>query len=240
MSTLVNEVKDVESAITGDGTYGEWLTSFFTRLRSLEPVLRIILHDAPLSADLSFRGTPSRQVLLDFSRHPARIVLDQPGGVGRIRVAVPSAVMHQILLGRLTAGEALGQRQLLLRGAPSDLAHFVPLFDFAPLLYRDHLSDLGVRGFARRRDGAVEREETMKATQSGQERSGPWLWPSGEAALVRMVERAAYAAGYGMAVLRHRYLQKLSMFEVMAAMARGVTAAAPPVEPDRSNGEPHD
>ena len=78
----------------------------------------------------------------------------------------------------------------------------------------------------------------MKTTQAGAGRSVASLSSRGEMAMVRMIERAAYAAGYGVGLLRHRYLQNLSLFEVMAAMARGVTAAAPPVGSNRSDGEP--
>ncbi|MBW2527773.1 MAG: hypothetical protein JRI23_26570 [Deltaproteobacteria bacterium] len=218
---------------------GEWLTSFFERLAPLEPILRIILRDAPLSAELSFRGPTDRKVMLDFSRKPARISVDESTDPGRIRVAVQSEVMHEILLGRLSPGEALGRRQLLLRGAASDLASFVPLFDFAPLLYRDHLADENVRGFERGGRTSFDREEAMKVDQFGARPGGLEHSGRAERAVVRMIERAAYAAGFGVGVLRHRYLQSLSMFEVMAAMARGVDAASPPERQPAAGGERH-
>lgn len=217
-----------------------WLTSFFERLAPLDPVLRIILQQAPLSVRIELRGDDPHVLLLDFGVEPVRIVVDQPERDGALRVAVPSDVLHRVLLGQLSAGEALGRRELLLRGAASDLARFVPLFDFAPLLYRDHLADLDVAGFERRRAAPSNREERM----SHAKRDRGWLAFGGsrrpEAALARVVEQAAFAAGYGVGTLRHRYLRSLSLFEVMAAMARGVAAATPAAPADERAGRGDD
>jgi hypothetical protein len=215
---------------------GGWLTSFFERLAELEPILRVVLRDAPLSAELTFRGNGERTVLLDFTRTPARIAVGKPTASGRIRVVVASPIMHAILLGRLSPGEALGRRELLLRGAPAELAKFIPLFDFAPVLYREHLADLGVDGFARPTGARRSTEGDMKTPGDEEAPLGVRVRQRSERVLVGTVTELAYAAGYGMGVLRHRFLRNLSLFDVLGAMARGVAAASPP-DADRTDGD---
>lgn len=204
--------------------HGERLVAFFQRLGSLEPILRIILHDASMSAELTFRGAEERTVLLDFTRRPARISAGRPREPGQIRVTIDGAVMHEVMIGRLSPGEALGRRQLLLRGAPSALARFIPLLDFAPLLYRDHVAHSGAGVGA----GAAVEEDPMDGSTG---RQGPLvrrLARQTERALERLVGELAYGVGYGMGQLRYRFLRQLSLFEVLSAMARGVEAASPP------------
>lgn len=217
------------------------LVSFFERLGPLEGLVRIILGGAPLSARLTFRGDPTGEVRLDYASRPARIDTGTGLPPGRIQVAIDAGVMHRVLLGEMHPGEALGRRELLLRGSASDLGRFIPLLGFAPLLYREHLADLGLDGFRRPGPGAQ-----APATQEGPMASGRFqgdpiplrTLSAGERAVFKAIEEAAYAAGYGVGMLRHRVLRNLSLFEVLTAMSRGVeaaTAAAAAKAPERAD-----
>lgn len=215
------------------------LVSFFERLGPLEGLVRIILKDAELSARLTFRGDPPGEVRLDYGVRPARIDVGVGRPSGRLQVSIDAAVMHRVLLGELHPGEALGRRELLLRGSAADLARFIPLLGFAPMLYREHLADLDHDGHRRPRPGgaalAVE-EGFMEQTRF---RGDPIPLRSlgvAERAVLGMIEEAAYAAGYGVGLLRHRFLRNLSLFDVLGALSRGVDAAAASVA--KSDAQP--
>lgn len=202
------------------------LSSFFQRLESLDAVVRIILSDARLSALLTFRGADEARVRMDYTRSPARIDVDGTTADADIRVTIDADVMHEMLLGRLSPGEALGRRELLLRGSAAYLARFIPLFDFAPLLYKDHLTDLGLDGYARPAR-AVNKQEADMTTDPQGERAPSRELKGPERALFRIINEAAYAAGYGLGTMRRRFLRNMSLFEVLEALSRGVAAAEP-------------
>jgi len=214
---------------TSSSAAADRLCSFFERLPSFDAVVRALLSEAELSVELCFRAAPDRRVLLDLTCRPARVSVADPTRSGRVRVAVDSELMHDIMLGKLSAGVAFGRRQLLLRGSAFDIARLIPLFDFAPLLYREHLADLGVHGFARPSGYAPQQhKESLKMT--ARESDQPPLLPAEqlsrlERALFAGLNRTAYALGYSVGTLRHRLLPNLSLFEVLSAMSKGLDAA---------------
>jgi hypothetical protein len=205
------------------------MESFFERLRPLEGLVRIILKDAELSARLTFRGEPPGEVRLDYGTWPAKIETGVGRPSGRIQVTIAQEVMHRVLLGEMHPGEALGRRELLLRGSAADLARFIPLLGFAPLLYREHLADLGLEGHARPGAVVAPYPTEVGLMDTARFRGDPIPLRSlglGERAIFRMIEEAAFAAGYGVGLLRHRYLGNLSLFDVLGALSRGVEAAS--------------
>ena len=189
----------------------ESILSFFERLAEIERVARIALSDEPLSALISIRGPNPARLLLDFSSEPARIERVDRDIPANLHVAIQAEALHRVLLGELHPGEALGRRELLVRGSASDVAKITPLFDIAPLLYREHLSELD-----------------MTANHQPRFRGDPIPLvelSSRERALHATIERMAYGAGYALAVLRTRYLRHMSLFDVLRAMGRGVEDA---------------
>jgi len=108
------------------------LASFFTRLEAMDAVLRIIVSEARIRALLTFRGDPERRVLLDFSKSPLRVVLDDQSRDVDMSVTIRGEVMHEILSGRTSAGRALGERELLLRGSASYLEAGLSVVLFTP------------------------------------------------------------------------------------------------------------
>ncbi|MEW6441566.1 MAG: hypothetical protein AB1640_11590 [bacterium] len=205
----------------------EALASFFDRLISIESIIRIVVSQARLAASFTFRGEPSKKVLLDLSADPARVTLDGEARGGQISITIEGAIMHDILLGRVKPGLALGRRELLLRGSAMDLSKFIPLFDFGPVLYREHLADAGYGRFARRQASALPKETPMSGQTS---KGGPvrLVELSGfEKAFFKAVNGIAYGVGYLVGLLRYRVFEKMSLFEVLGAMSRGLDAASP-------------
>lgn len=216
------------------------ITSFFQRLDSLEPVVRIILRGARLRAELTFHdGADHQTVVLDYLRAPARITLGRPRQPGMIRMKIDSDIMHQVLLGQLHPGQALGRREMLLRGKPTDLARFIPLLDFAPLLYREHVLAQSVAQPGQSPGAPARKEKDM--TASGDHPRAVRLTMAGrsEQALLKLVQQLAYAAGYGMGALRRRFMRNLSLFDVLSAMARGIAAAQSQPGEDHTRAHDH-
>jgi hypothetical protein len=209
------------------------LASFFHRLATIDRIARVIVSDAQLSARLTFRGRPDRSVRLEFTSGPLRVVDDDsPLLKADVDVAMDAGVAHEVFLGRLAPGEAFGRRQMLLRGSAAQLARLIPLFDFAPALYREHLADIGWEGFVRRSGWAPLRENNMATSPSythtalGPERS------AGVQVACRAVESLAYGLGFAVGLVRHRVVPDLDLFDVIAAASRGITDASPAVRPD--------
>jgi hypothetical protein len=186
------------------------IASFFQRLGGIERVARAIVKDSRTAVLITLRGEPERRVLLDFSRVPMRVVVDgeaHEGRGARLGVTVDADVLHRILLGRMTAGQAFGRRQLLVRGSAALLARFSGLFGFAPVLYKEFAmkaADL---------QGAPIPLQTLNPV---------------EKALARSLDVAAWSLGYGLGLLRYRLFPKMSLFDVLEAMSRGLAAATPP------------
>ena len=201
------------------------LTSFFARLARIEEVMRAILSGAPLSARLTFRGEPERTVLLDFSAVPARISIDDRTAAASMFVATRVEVMHEIMAGRLEPGLAFGRRELLIRGTPADLGRFIPLLEFAPLLYKEHLSDVCYGEFARTSDRGPARELVMSDRDVEEGLIPLRSFSPFEGIVRRALNGTAYVMGYAVGILRYRFFEKLSIFEVLEAMSRGLRAA---------------
>jgi len=202
------------------------LTTFYQRLPPFDGLMRAILPDAKISAELIFRGKPEKHVLLDFASEPLRVLVDDPTRHGQVRIAADAEVMHDLMLGRISPGVAVARRQVLMRGSGSDLARFMPLFAVTPLLYREHLADVGIAGYARPSGWAPQKEIVM----AGREFKGDPIPLEKRSRIEEImfgrINASAYALGYAMGKLRHRLLRNLSLFEVMSAMSRGMEAAA--------------
>jgi hypothetical protein len=210
----------------------ETLASFFKRLETLEAILRIIVSEARIRALLTFRGDPERKVLLDFAHSPARVVLDAPDRDADIALTIRGEVMHEILCGRTTAGTALGRRELLLRGSASHLARLIPLFDFGPVLYREHLARPGLAAPSLPSHSRTSKEESMDGTTFEGDPIPLVRLSAFEKAVFAMLNGVAYGLGYLVGLARYRVFQKLNLFDVLSAMSRGLAAAAPEGGPE--------
>jgi hypothetical protein len=203
------------------------LASFFKRLEIIEHLVRIILSQARISAVFTFRGEPEKKVLLDFTSDPARVLVDDEKKAGDIYVTIDGEIMHEILLGRMDPGVAVGRRTMLLRGSPNNLARFIPLFGFGPVLYREHLADVGMSNFTRRSGETPFKEAVM----SGQVFKGDPIplrtLSTVEKVLFWSINGASYLLGFAVGILRYHVFEKLSLFEVLSSMSRGLAAAMP-------------
>ncbi len=205
------------------------LVSFFKRLEPLETILRIILSHARISALLTFRDGHEHKVLLDFSSDKAQVVVYPPTRSADIYVTVDAPVMHEVLLGHMNPGVAVSRRAMLLRGSPHHLARFIPLFDFGPVLYREHLCDLD----SERSDVYLIPEMSCKKESSMGQNTyngnplAPQTYPVHERVLFWCIGKLSYLVGYAMGMLRYRLLRRMSLFDVLLAMSKGLAAAMP-------------
>ena len=197
------------------------IASFFKRLITIDAIIRVILNQANLSAAFTFRGDEQKKVLFDFSKTDASVKVDQTAQTAHIHMAIDAETMHDILLGKMKPGLALGQRQMLLRGSAMNLAKFIPLFDFSPAIYREHLADTGYKGYTRKK-GAV---------MSGNIFNGDPVpltdYSLLERITIKLINRIAYLMGYLVGVVRYRIFEKLCLFDVLSAMSKGLEAATP-------------
>jgi hypothetical protein len=194
----------------------------------METITRVILSHAEISALMTFRGEPQKKVLLDFSQTPARIVVDGEARTGTIQVTVRGEVMHDILLDRMPPGVAMGRREMLLRGCAADLAKFIPLFAFGPVLYREHLTDLGLFGYSRPGAQNPLKEVAMSDTPQFQGNPIPLVRLSPvEKVAFSVMNGLSYAMGYMVGWLRYRVFRNLNLFQVLSSMSRGLSAALP-------------
>ena len=204
------------------------LSSFFRRLEPLEEIVRVFMSQARMSALFTFRGTTDSKVLLDFSKSPAVVAVDNGARSGDVSITINGGVMHDIFLERMKPGVALARREMLLRGPVSDLSKILPLFGIAPMLYREHLGDIGYNGYAREPGKSLSQEELM----NGQVFKGeaiPLVQLSGpEKVGTKLINGLAYGLGYVVGLLRYRLFKKLSLFGVLTAMSTGLTKATPP------------
>ena len=204
------------------------LSSFFRRLEPLEEIVRVFMSQARMSALFTFRGTTDSKVLLDFSKSPAVVAVDNGARSGDVSITINGGIMHDIFLARMKPGVALGRREMLLRGPVLDLSKILPLFGIAPMLYREHLGDIGYDGYARQPGKSLSQEELM----NGQVFKGeaiPLVQLSGpEKVGTKLINGLAYGLGYVVGLLRYRLFKKLSLFGVLTAMSTGLTKATPP------------
>jgi hypothetical protein len=216
--------------MTGSGTpeITLILASFFKRLEGLEEIVRVVMSHHRMSALFTFRGMPEKKVLMDFSKSPARVSVDNGATAGNVYATIQGDIMHEVFLDRIKPGVAVGRRELLLRGRVMDFTKIIPLFDIAPVLYREHLSDIGCKGYARQAGKTLSREEIMR-DQVFKGEAVPLVELSGfEKFTVKVINRLAYGMGYLVGLLRYRLFKKLSLFGVLSEMSRGLEAATPP------------
>ncbi len=204
------------------------LASFFRRLEPLEEIVRVFMSQARMSALFTFRGpTTEKKVLLDFSKSPARVTVDNGAKSGDVYVTINGGVMHDIFLERTKPGVALGRREMLLRGPVMSLSKVLPLFDIAPMLYREHLCDIGYDGYAREPGKTLSKEELM-SEQVFKGGAIPLVQLSGAEKLgAKLINGLAYGIGYVVGFVRYRLFKKLSLFGVLSAMSNGLVAATP-------------
>jgi len=208
------------------------LTSFFQRLEGMEAINRLILSHARISALLTFRGDPLKTVLMDFSRTPARILVDGDQRGGTIQMAARGEIMHDVLLDRMPAGVAMSRREMLLRGSAADLAKFIPLFEFAPMLYREHLTDLGLFGYSRPGAQTPLKEDAMNPeTQQQGVSISPVRLSTLEKITFFTMNSMSYALGYMMGLMRYRLFRNMNLFQLLSSMSRGLAAATPGDDP---------
>ncbi len=203
------------------------LASFFKRLESMEEIVRTVMSHHRMSALFTFRGMPEKKVLMDFTRSPALVTFDEDAASGTVYATADGRIMHEIFLNRLKPGVAVGRRELLLKGNVWAFSKVIPLFDIAPVLYREHLSDIDYPGYARLTGNGHNKEEIM-SDQLMKGEGLPLVELSGiEKFSAKVINGLAYVIGYAVGVVRHRVFKKLSIFGVLAAMSRGLTAATP-------------
>ena len=204
------------------------ISSFFGRLEPLQEIVRVFMSQAQMSALFTFRGPTEKKVLLDFSKSPASVTVDNGVKSGDVYMTINGEVMHDILMERMKPGVALGRREMLLRGPVKDLSNILPLFGIAPMLYREHFADIGYNGYARQPGKTFSQEELM----NGQVFKGeaiPLVELSGaEKVGTKLINGLAYGLGYVVGLVRYRLFKKLSLFGVLTAMSNGLEKATPP------------
>jgi hypothetical protein len=205
----------------------EVLAAFFKRFEVMESILRIITSHARLRALLTMRGEPEKTVLLDLSSSPAQLMCDEQARDVDVLVTARDEIWHDMLSNRLPAGEALGRRELLLKGSASHLASLIPLFDFGPVLYRDHIEKAHLRG-PRLQPGPSDSKELSMDTPTFKGDPVPLVQLSPiEKLLFGMLSGLSYAMGYCVGFLRYRLFKNLDLFDILSAMSRGLGAATP-------------
>jgi hypothetical protein len=193
------------------------VAGFLERLGESERLVHALFDDAPLRTTLTLRGARPRTLLLDFATAPGRVREDDGRTAGHVIAAVDAAVLHDVLRGALTAGEAFGRRELLLRGSPADFVRLIPLFDVAPALYRAYLASQ-----AQVRSEAQARSEEGGRVMLDRDR-GTRL----DRVVAAGLKSAAFAFGYGAGVVRYRLRDRVDLFEILASLSRGLGAATP-------------
>jgi hypothetical protein len=202
------------------------LATFYERLPAFDGMMRAILPEAELSAEMIFRGDPEKRVLLDFASRPLRVLVDDDTRHGQVRMAAEGSVMHDVMIGKLAPGVAVARRQILMRGSGADLARFMPLFAITPLLYREHLADVGLEGFARPSGWAPLKEIVMAEKEFKGDPIPLEKRSRLQEIMYQRINESAFALGFAMGKVRTRLLKNLSLFEVMGAMSKGMEAAA--------------
>lgn len=206
------------------------LASFFKRLEGIDFITRIITSNAKIRALFTFRGDPEKRVLLDFTCTPGRVLLDEEAQQGHISVTIEGDVMHEVLLGRMMPGVAVARRQMLLRGSAYDFSKFIPMFDFGPTLYKEHLADIGYGAFARQPRQPGSKEVIMDPSEFNGDPIPLVELSTFEKIAFAVMDGISYSMGYVVGLIRFRLLKNLNLFQVLSSMSRGLAAAAPEQE----------
>ena len=217
------------------------LVGFFQRLSTIDSVMREIVSHVQISMVMIFRDERERRIALELRKRPMRVWVDDPLKEGQIEVRIRAEVMDEILRGHLHAAVAIGRRELLLRGSPSLFAKVIPLFDFAPMLYREHLAELEkqpkpVEG------NNTDREESQMSEQTVSEEVPLAMKRSFFGRMLGgFVGALAYVIGYVLGFMRFRVFKSLSIFDALSGMSKGLEAATPKAlkePPKDGSGEP--
>ena len=121
---------------------------------------------------------------------------------------------------------------MMLRGSAYNLAKFIPLFEFGPVLYREHLTDLGLFGYSRPGEQNRRKESAMNDQPQFQGKPIPLVRLSSfEKISFAVMNGLSYAMGYMVGLLRYRVFKNMNLFQVPSSMSRGLAAASPKTDP---------
>ncbi len=187
----------------GDGAAArEVLGGFFERLPALDPLVRTLIGDDPVTLKVELRD-PALRVALDLGAHPLAIRFDT-AEAGTVGLAATADDFHALLGGALGMGAAITRKRVVVRGSTARLMRVMPLFFVAPYLYHQHLAALG-------RDDLAPRAVAPPAA-------------SPEEPMNTLVSRLAWAAGYALGLLQTR-VRDLDLLGALAALGRGLERA---------------
>jgi hypothetical protein len=131
----------------------------------------------------------------------------------------------------------MSRREMLLRGSAYNLAKFIPLFEFGPVLYREHLTDLGLFGYSRPGEQNPRKESAMNDQPQFQGKPIPLVRLSSfEKISFAVMNGLSYAMGYMVGLLRYRVFKNMNLFQVLSSMSRGLAAASPKTDPGTTVG----
>ncbi len=209
-------------------TLDEALSSFFESLPRAESVLRVVTSDTDCPALFRFTGEKNWNLLLDFGQRPMQVRTGVRDDDGRVTIKIDTQTMHRIFSGDVAPGLCFGRREMLLKGSPSDFARLIPLFDFAPVLYRDHLAAIGFDG--RPQPKNQETAPMPNAIQKHDPRS------EFEKFFQAILHALAYWLGFALGWIRHHVFKNLRLFDVLASLSQGLEDAAPKEKKKDSSG----
>jgi|GEM_PF-994816 len=203
------------------------LASFFLRLAGLNEVVKIIVCNARITALLVFRGEPEKRVLMDLTKDKLNIIGDDQAKDANIYVAIRDTEMHKILTGEKTAGVALSERELLLRGSPYLFSKFIPLFAFGPMLYAEHLADCGAEAYQRSTNYAPLKEVYMNTQDTNVVLEKYNEVSFLQKMIFKLFNMFAFVLGYIVGFFRFRVFENMSLFDIISSLSNGLEAATP-------------
>jgi hypothetical protein len=188
------------------------LGGFFARLPAVDPLVRALLGDTPLTLRVEARA-PRLALVVDLGPRPLAVRFDAPDP-GTVALTARADDLHDLLTGALPVGAGLTRKRLLARGSAARLMGVMPLLFLAPPLYREHLAALG------RRDLLPPAAPPHRGAAV----------PAPEDPMNALVARLAWLAGYALGFARTRLGREVDLLGALEALGRGLdrAAAAPP------------
>jgi hypothetical protein len=181
------------------------IVDFFERLQGMDPIIRAVAPTQTVQVLFTLRGDDAtRTIRLDLTKNPFGVIVDGQDRMAEVMVTMSSEVMHAILTRKMTAGEAYGQRELLLRGSIADLVRVLPLIDFAPEMYIDHM------------EFRMERFKDSETRLESRRR---------DRVLQTIIESAAWGTGFAVGRFRRRFPRGPTVLEILMAMSDGLQTA---------------
>ncbi len=206
------------------------LPLMYKRIERMGEVMRAIVKEAEYSLLIIMwgeKGEKENRVLLDFSKPKLEVTMDPKLRDADNHLMLEYDVFEKIMLGQMKPGVALGQRDMLLRGSPYGFAKFIPLFDYGPLLYPEILADVGREGYARKSGYAPLKEAEMQ-DKIYEGKPIPIVDLSTfELIITKLINFMAFIIGFFVGLIRFRIFDKLSLFDVIASMSKGIEASKP-------------